>query len=420
MSLFTSTSGEKRLALRAGLFVAIGLAVAGVVVFFIGQESRLFQRQVMYRAYFTNVQGLSDQSPVWLGGLEVGKVTGIFFSQDPNDPKLEVQLQVSARYADRVKTDSLAQLSSMGVLGDKAVDISLGTPTAPPIEPGGVLTSSTSGDLSKLLSSASEVMDNSVAISKSLLKTVEAYGDPKLAGDVQRGMASLRALLEQVQNGDGVLHALIYDKEAGREVRALMANASSAARRVDGAVGHVEALLREVRTGDGTAHALIYGNEGATALRELGEAAGQLAGLIEDAKKSPNGAVHQLVYGDASGMFADLGSAAADLKQITATVAKGEGTVGGLISDPTVYEDLREVLGNVKRNRILRALVRFSLNNREDLEQMGKVKRVEPKAEAPASPAGEARPPASVTVGAPVTPPAPGTTQPPTPTTAAQ
>lgn len=136
MSLFTSTSNERRLAIRTGLFVALGLVVAGVVVFFIGQESRLFQRQVTYRVYFPNVQGLSDKSPVWLGGLEVGKVTNIFFSEDPQDPRLEVQLRVSARYQDRVKKDSTAQLTSMGVLGDKAVDISLGTPTAPPLEPG--------------------------------------------------------------------------------------------------------------------------------------------------------------------------------------------------------------------------------------------------------------------------------------------
>jgi phospholipid/cholesterol/gamma-HCH transport system substrate-binding protein len=144
---------------------------------------------------------------------------------------------------------------------------------------------------------------------------------------------------------------------------------------MDAAVGHVEALLGEVRQGEGTAHALIYGKEGAVALTELGAAAGQLAALIEDAKRSPNGAVHQLVYGDARGMFADLGSAAADLKKITSTVAHGEGTVGGLISDPTVYEDLRQVLGNVKRNRLLRALVRFSIGNREDLDQIGKVKQ---------------------------------------------
>ena len=56
-------------------------------------------------------------------------------------------------------------------------------------------------------------------------------------------------------------------------------------------------------------------------------------------------------------------------------MANGEGTLGGLISDPTVYEDLRQVLGNVKRNRVLRALVRFSVNNREELDQIGKVKQ---------------------------------------------
>ena len=388
MSLFSSASGQRRLALRAGIFVAIGMAVAGVVIFFIGEESRLFERQAVYRAYFSNVQGLSEESPVWLGGLKVGRVTGIYFSQDPRDPRLEVRFQVSRRYADRVRTDSVAQLTSMGVLGDKAVDISLGGPDAPPVEPGGVLKSSAGGDLSALLDSAGQVMENTLAISESLRAAAKAYGDPALAEDVARGMASLRAVLEEVEKGDGALHALIYDKASGREVRTLMANASQAAVRVDSAVGHLEALLREVRTGDGTAHALIYGDEGATALRELGAAAGQLAGLIEDAKKSPDGAVHQLVYGDASGMFADLGSAAENLKNITATVAKGEGTVGGLISDPTVYEDLREVLGNVKRNRILRALVRFSLNNREDLEKIGEPQKMEKPVTAPAETPG--------------------------------
>lgn len=407
MSLFPSASGERRLALRAGLFVAIGLAVAGVVVFFIGQESRLFERQAMYSAFFSNVQGLGEESPVWLGGLKVGKVTGITFSEDPNDPRLQVHFQVSRRFIDRVREDSVAQLSSMGVLGDKAVDISLGSPNAAPVEPGGVLKSSAGGDISALLNGAGQVMENSIAISKSLRTAVDAYADPALAKDVARGMASLRAVLEEVEKGDGVLHALIYDKSAGREVRTLMANASQAALRMDSAVGHVEALLREVRSGDGTAHQLIYGEEGAKALTELGNAAGQLAGLIEDAKKSPNGAVHQLVYGDARGMFADLGSAAANLKTITATVAKGDGTVGGLINDPTVYEDLREVLGNVKRNRILRALVRFSLNNREDLEKIGEPQKEEkPVTLKQAAPESKPAAPAQAPV-APVTPAAP-------------
>jgi phospholipid/cholesterol/gamma-HCH transport system substrate-binding protein len=376
MSLFTSTERERRMAWRAGLFVALGLALAGVVVFFVGQENRLFEEQVTYRAFFPNVEGLTDESPVWIGGLEVGRVVGIGFSDESADQRIEVHIEVTKKYANRVREDSVVRLSSLGVLGEKAVDITIGNPKAPAMQDGAELRTSSSGDLNSLMRAAGQVMDDSQAISRSLRVAVEAYADPQLTQDVAGTMHSLRALLEEVEKGEGVLHALIYDKEAGRQVREALANAAQAAQRMDSAVGHVEALLEEVRKGDGTAHALIYGKEGAQALSELGAAAGQLAGLIEDAKKSPHGAVHQLVYGDARGMFADLGSAAADLKRITSTVAHGEGTVGGLISDPTVYEDLRQVLGNVKRNRILRSLVRFSLNNREELDQVGKVKPV--------------------------------------------
>jgi phospholipid/cholesterol/gamma-HCH transport system substrate-binding protein len=374
MSLFTSTPRERRMAWRAGLFVTTGLVLAGIVVFFIGKQTQLFEKQVVFRTYFPNVQGLTDESPVWLGGLEVGQVLTISFPEDSPDRGIEVRFRVSKKYADRVREDSVARLSSLGVLGEKAVDVSLGNPQAKVVPDGGELRSDTSGDLNALLTAAGQVLNDSRAISGALRQAVETYADPRLAEDVSGSLRSLRTLLEEVEKGDGVLHALIYDKEAGKQVRGLLANTSQAAQRVDAAVGHVEALLAEVRRGNGTAHALIYGKEGAQALSELGAAAGQLAGLIEDAKASPNGAVHQLVYGDARGMFADLGSVAADLKRITSTVANGEGTVGGLISDPTIYEDLRQVLGNVKRNRILRSLVRFSVNNREELDQMGKVK----------------------------------------------
>lgn len=372
MSLFTSTERERRLALRAGLFVAVGLAVAGVVVFFIGRETRLFERQVTYRAYFTNVDGLSEQSPVWLGGKDVGRVLGIRFSPDLSDNRLEVTVTMSAEHAERVREDSVARLTSLGVLGDKAIDISLGTPKAPPLKPGGVLRVGASADVSSLLKGAGQVLEDSVAISGALRTAVEAYSDPRIAEDLQRSLASLATLLEGVEKGEGVLHALIFDEQAGRQVRELMANAGNAAARLDAALAEVEALLAQVRKGDGLAHALLFEPGGENALRELSAAAGQLAGLLEDAKRNEQGAVHQLVYGDAGNMFADLGSAAADVKKITSTIAKGEGTVGGLIADPTIYEDLRTVLGNVKRNRLLRALVRFTVENREDLDQVGR------------------------------------------------
>jgi phospholipid/cholesterol/gamma-HCH transport system substrate-binding protein len=371
MSFFAAGHKERRRALRVGLFMALALGLAGGVVFLIGQQTRLFDKQVMYRAYFESVEGLSDESPVWLGGLEVGRVAGVSFSKVPGEKRLEVQLELSSRYAERIRADSVVRLASQGVLGDKALDITVGSLTAAAMPEGSVLPVVEGGDLAALMKSASQVMENTVAVSETLREAVQIYADPAMARDVAASVRSLRGLLEEVEKGEGVLHALIYDKQAGREVRSLLANASGAAARMDSAVGEVEMLLRQVRTGDGTAHALLYEKDGARALEELGNAAGELAKLIADARNNPKGAVGQLVYGDAGSMLSDLGSAAASLKEITSTVANGEGSLGGLIKDPTVYEDLKTVLGNVKRNRVLRALVRFSINNRQDLEQVG-------------------------------------------------
>lgn len=389
MSLFTSTEKERKLALRAGLFVAIGLAVAGIVVFFIGRETRVFEKQVSYLALFENVEGLSEQSPVWLGGNEVGRVTAIGYSSDLRDNRLQVTMTMGSKFAPRVRADSTVTLTNLGVLGDKALNISLGSASQPQLEPGAVLPVQSGGDLSSLMKGASRVMENSIAISQTLRTAVEAYSDPQMAQDVKRSLTSLRALLEEVEKGEGMLHSLIYDKKAGRQVQTLMENTARAAARMEAAAAEVDTLLGQVRTGPGMAHSFLYEPGGEKALQELADAAGQLADLMEDAKKNPNGAVHQLVYGDSGNMLADLGSAAADLKKVTSTIAKGEGTVGGLISDPTIYEDLRTILGNVKRNRVLRALVRFTVENREDLDQVGKPQPPQQARQPQAPPASE-------------------------------
>ena len=44
-----------------------------------------------------------------------------------------------------------------------------------------------------------------------------------------------------------------------------------------------------------------------------------------------------------------------------ANLEKGRGTVGGLMVDPSVYEDLKTILGNVQRNVLLKALIRFTI-----------------------------------------------------------
>jgi phospholipid/cholesterol/gamma-HCH transport system substrate-binding protein len=54
-----------------------------------------------------------------------------------------------------------------------------------------------------------------------------------------------------------------------------------------------------------------------------------------------------------------------DVKTIVADVKKGKGTVGQLLNDPTVYEDLKVLLGNMRRNDAVRSLVRYAVEQEE-------------------------------------------------------
>lgn len=371
----TPAEREKRVIIRAGLFIALGLALAGVVVFVIGKERRLFDQENVYTAAFENVDGLALDAPVRLGGLTVGRVAKINFADDLNDKRIIVRVEISSKYQERIRKDSVARVVGRGVLGDKAIDVSLGSEKEPKVPNGGELKTGTSGDISSLLSAAGEIIDNAVGITRNLKSGVEAYTTPELTSDITSIIKSVRSVATAIEKGPGPVHTLVYDQRVSDDLKNVIARASEVALRLDSAVAKVDTLLGEVKNGEGTLHALIYDKKVANAVAELGTAADEIAQLIHDAKNSKDGAVYQLVYGDAKSLISDLSQSAADIKVITGKIKAGEGTLGAVVNDPSVYEDLKEVLGNIKRNRVLRELVRMSVSNSDEIEQSGKQKK---------------------------------------------
>lgn len=370
---------EKRVIIRAGLFIALGLALAGIVVFVIGKERRLFEAENVYWGAFENVDGLQLDSPVRLGGLQVGKVSKISFAPDLGDKRIVVTMEISNRFQERIRADSVARITGRGVLGDKAIDISLGSPDKPVVASKGELQTGTSGDISSLLKTTGEVMDNVVNITRDLRSGVQSYTTPEITDDVTQLVRSARNIMAEIEGGKGPAHTLIYDKGTSEDLKRLLSRGSEVALRLDSAVAKVDGLLAEVKSGKGSLHELIYDQNLSNSVTELGVAADEVAQIIHDAKNSKDGAVYQLVYGDAKTLLADLAGAAKDVKDITGKIKAGEGTLGAVINDPTVYEDLKEVLGNIKRNRVLRELVRMSLSNEDKIQSAGKPQGVDHK-----------------------------------------
>lgn len=363
---------ERRIIIRAGLFIALGIALALLVVFVIGKERNLFDKQNVYTGAFENVDGLQFDSPVRLGGVNVGRVTSIKFGSDLEDKRIIVTMEVVKKYEERIRKDSVARITNRGVLGDKAVDISIGSQGEPAMPDGAELTTGSSGDISSILKATGEIIDNTVGITRDLRTGVASYTNKEMVSDVAEIVKSTKNIMREVEQGKGLAHTLIYDRSIPNDVKAVIAQISQSAVKLDSAIVRVDGLLADVKTGEGSLHALIYDKQIATSISDLGKAAEEVSTLVNDAKTRKDGVVYQLVYGDSRVLLSDLGQAAADIKALTTKISKGEGSLGAIINDPTVYEDLKEILGNVKRNRILRELVRYSISNSEQVDKAGK------------------------------------------------
>ncbi|HNC97289.1 MAG TPA: hypothetical protein PKW90_14260 [Myxococcota bacterium] len=131
--------------------------------------------------------------------------------------------------------------------------------------------------------------------------------------------------------------------------------------------GDAAAITTEVRQGDGIANALIYGDDGDELLVQLTTLADTLEGVVTDLK-TQDSLAHSLLYDpEKAQMVDDLQQTVASLRAIAGAIDQGEGTAGLLVRDPQVYEDLRTLLGGAKRNALLRAYVRATVEraNRE-------------------------------------------------------
>jgi phospholipid/cholesterol/gamma-HCH transport system substrate-binding protein len=116
--------------------VAILLALAAIVSIPFAKRSR---RGVQVQAYFQNVAGLQVGAPVRIAGVEVGRVTAIRVRPELRDNPAEVSISLDRSHMLDIPSDSVASLSTEGVLGPAFVDIDIRNASGPPLQNGAVL-----------------------------------------------------------------------------------------------------------------------------------------------------------------------------------------------------------------------------------------------------------------------------------------
>jgi phospholipid/cholesterol/gamma-HCH transport system substrate-binding protein len=348
---------------KVGLFVLLGLVLAALVIFLIGDERRLFVSSVSFSTKFGDVQGLNRGAPVRMGGVRIGSVSSVNYSDDARDPTVYVVLSVVASEAPRIKTDSVVTIDNKGFLGDKMLSVSKGT-KGQPLPPGGWIPSEEPADMLGVVNRVASKAESAIV---SFDDVMQALADEELHENLRGVVRSLNVAMQQVTDGKGYPHKLLTDPGEADRISRTIDNLDKSSERLHGLLSEAEIAVRQVRTGPGFAHQIIYGDGPSKEIAQFGQAAEEVATTLREIRQADSFA-HDLLYGgrgEGAGALGDLAQVAADVRDIVRDVKAGKGTIGALLVDPSVYEDLNRVLGNVERNEVLRSIVRYSIKQDE-------------------------------------------------------
>ena len=89
----------------------------------------------------------------------------------------------------------------------------------------------------------------------------------------------------------------------------------------------------------------------------------QMISEVVNAVEKREGFLHALIYDEQ--FAADMRSLSSNLAEASRMIREGEGSLGALIVDPSVYDALKGVLGEAERNRFVRSAVRYMIEERE-------------------------------------------------------
>jgi phospholipid/cholesterol/gamma-HCH transport system substrate-binding protein len=386
----TQEGRERWLRVRVGIFVIAALAAFIGVVYVLGARARLFEARYTIHADFTEVGGLREGATVRLAGVQIGRVTDVHLPPEPGG-KVRVDLTIGRQFADRVRGDSVARIETQGLLGDRIVEIGVGTAAAPAVKPGEVLPSRDPSDIARMMGEGAETMKSVAALAETLRSTAETVNQSKVIQETAAAVGSARAMadrasriLDRVETGPGLAHALLYEEPV-------------ALRRVNELIARVDTVVARIERGEG-ALGVLTGAESGAAAQRLVAAADRLAQILARPEDQP-GLLPALLFDpqyrslldDASAVARnlrevservargrgllgsavrdvddpslpeaarDLQASLANLRAITARINEGEGTLGALVVDPTLYDRLAAVLDGASRSVLLRSFIR--------------------------------------------------------------
>jgi phospholipid/cholesterol/gamma-HCH transport system substrate-binding protein len=294
---------------RLGIFVALAVVAAVVIIEMLGGPEH-FMRGYRLSALFNNVQDLKEGDRVKMAGVEVGRVEKIQLEND----KAKVIMKMKRNAG--VRTDSVASIKFIGLMGQDFVSLDFGSPEAPLAKDGAVLQSKEQPDLSAVMEKLDSVASGVQNMTKSFsgLKMDELLGpfidfmkDNK--APLTATISNINSVTFQVSQGKGTVGKLLYDETLYNNALDTVSNLQATLTDARTTVAAAKDIMNQVNAGQGTA-----------------------GKLIKDDK-----------------LYNETTASMSNLRQILEKINQGQGSVGKLVNDQEFYRNAKLTLQKIDK-----------------------------------------------------------------------
>jgi phospholipid/cholesterol/gamma-HCH transport system substrate-binding protein len=285
--------------LKVGVLILVALVIIAGSIVKLGQAGNLFGKRYRLVAFVATANGLRVGGQVTVAGQVAGSIKDIKFLPPDADTSrnLKLVMEVDRKLSGQVRQDSRARIQTSGLLGDKLVDITVGTPKYRELHEGDTLLVVPSLDYDVVIKQASGAIAEVVRLTRDLSSVTGA-----------------------INRGEGTLGQLITNRQLYDQLNATLLQTSS--------------LMAKLENPRGTVGRLLDDPELYNSLNRMIAGADTVLGQIN----SGTGSVGKLLRDDT--LYVHLNSVVARADSLVTTMASGKGTMNKLFTDQELYDQL--------------------------------------------------------------------------------
>ncbi|HEX8849639.1 MAG TPA: MlaD family protein [Gemmatimonadaceae bacterium] len=312
--------------LKVGSLILIGLVVLGLAIYNLGKAAHLFSSRYKLVAFLPNANGLRAGGSVLVAGQLAGTIQSIDFLPVDADTtrNLKVVVEVEEDLQEQIREDSKARVRTLGLLGDKVLDITPGTPRTAKLVQGDTLTIAQSLDYEQVIAQASGAVGDLVQLTSDLKQITggivrgegtmgQLVTDRTLYDQLTGTVTQMNSLLARLQRPNGTFGRMIDDPALYDHLVAVMASTDSlliALNNRNGTLGRLlrddslytsfvhiaqggDSLMKMLTSGKGTASKMLTDQQLYDQLNKtLTDLNAILADIRKDPKRYMKGAIH--------------------------------------------------------------------------------------------------------------------------------